>query len=759
MTEEITIKECVSADSNIKKQNFADLRYENFELIQGQVIHDIIKNKTYRLLYIPKQNSEFDQKIDKNLESLWTEKGYWICIDSKSNIPEKFDMGEIQLGLSVCRYIAVPDNFHPMIPEKISEAAQKKMDKIYALISDLINEVPDIYDRSKRMNLLQEAAKNGGVKLNNLYNYLGKYWRGGMVKEALLPNLSKIGKGRKEDFVPKNRLGRPSKYQGQNGKILTEMDFKNFNEYIKTLYYSTKKPKFREVYDNMLAHCYSRPRFEGDTSPEALPPEEKPSYMQFYYWYRKNRNSVEEAQKRLGENKFNLTSREITGRSEVEIKGPGFVYQIDATIADYYLVQEQNRNSIIGRPIIFFVRDVKTRMITGMYVTLENASYNGALMALKNCAEDKVVFCRRYGIEIKPEEWPCKHLPIMLIGDNGEIANLGIESVILQLGITVQNTPPYRGDLKAIIESIFNSLNIHLHYLVPGHVDKDAGERGAIDRKKEACVDLKTFIRLMIRCVLFYNNKWYMKTYQKTPEMRLHHTMPIPLELWNYGMQYESGALRTLSQDEIHRVLLPKSEATVTEKGIMFSGLSYTCPDAESNLWFAKARISGRYKITIAYDPSCLDVIYLYRENGTLTKCTLLSKSAAYSGASEEDMKRYHEEDLQDLAAYSQEEEQAKTNLILEIEAEVARCQKEKSDAVRNTVAARLGKKHIRENRSAEKDEISGKAEAMREQKQNDENSKDVKTSETSSASSTTDVLHDNIVRCLKQAGLLAEDD
>lgn len=749
-----------SSESNNEQENYDDLLDRKFLLMKGQIIFDTIKNQHYRLLYIPKQNSQSEKNVNTISDSSDSNKGYWISTDSKSNVPVEFKISEVLHGLQVSRYVTSSDNFTVILPAQISHAAQDKMEKAYAIIDALVKNEPDIYEQSKRKILIKQIHENSEITVKTIYKYLGLYWRGGMQKEALLPKFFKIGSGRKENFEQKKRLGRPSKYHGKNGKILTEDDFQNFRNYIKTLYLSTKKPKLREVYDNMLSHCYSKRRFDGDTMPTPLPPEEKPSYMQFYYWYRKNRDSVEEAKGRLGESKFNLTCRGTTGRSETDVLGPGMVYQIDATIADYYLVQSKNRKAIVGRPVMYFIRDVKTRMITGMYVSLENASYNGALMALKNCADDKVAFCRRYGIEIKPEEWPCHHMPNILIGDNGEMANYGIESVILKLGIAVQNTPPYRGDLKGIIESVFNTLNMHIHYLIPGHVDKDANERGAIDRKKEACIDLTTFTRLLIRCVLYYNNKCYIEKYNKTPDMRLRQIKPIPLELWNYGIQYESGALRCLTRDQINRILLPRGEATITESGIVFNGLYYTCSDAESNLWFAKARISGRSKISIVYDPTCLTVIYIYREKDSLIECTLLSKSSVYAGASEEDMKRYHEDDKQEEASYAQEQERAKTNLILEIEKEVKRCKKDSSHAVYNEVSAKLKKTYIRENRAREKDELSGKAQAMREQKLHGNNDNIDQILNTSSIDkSTADVLNDNIINYLKEAGLLMEDE
>ncbi|WP_164907503.1 hypothetical protein [Clostridium septicum] len=49
----------------------------------------------------------------------------------------------------------------------------------------------------------------------------------------------------------------------------------------------------------------------------------------------------------------------------MDVSGPGSLYQIDATVADVYLVSEFNRNWIIGRPVLYMVLDSFSRMIVG----------------------------------------------------------------------------------------------------------------------------------------------------------------------------------------------------------------------------------------------------------------------------------------------------------------------------------------------------------------------------------------------------------
>ncbi|MBR2258166.1 MAG: Mu transposase C-terminal domain-containing protein, partial [Blautia sp.] len=203
-----------------------------------------------------------------------------------------------------------------------------------------------------------------------------------------------------------------------------------------------------------------------------------------------------------------------------------------------------------------------------------------------------------------------------------------------------------------------------------------------------------------------------METYQRPPELIRAGIRPIPRDLWNYGMQFQSGALRVIRKEDIYRILLPRDKASVTDRGICFRGLYYTCGQAKNESWFDKARIAGRWSIPVNYDPTCLDHIYLPADEGMLIQCDLLSKSSAYQGFSEEDMGEALERDKQARAQAAQEEEKAKTNLILELETLVGRCQKEKKDGGVAAVGNVLDKHRLRDQRKAEKEEQSGESAA-----------------------------------------------
>lgn len=77
-------------------------------------------------------------------------------------------------------------------------------------------------------------------------------------------------------------------------------------------------------------------------------------------------------------------------------------------------------------------------------------------------------------------------------------------------------------------------------------------------------------------------------------------------------MENRTGHLQTYSRDIVRLNLLPRKEVSVTAQGIHFSHqLYYTCETAAREGWFARARIRGSWKISVAYHPNSTKHIYL----------------------------------------------------------------------------------------------------------------------------------------------------
>ena len=130
------------------------------------------------------------------------------------------------------------------------------------------------------------------------------------------------------------------------------------------------------------------------------PEEEIPTNWQMMHFYKREYQQVGRIQKRVSRIEYNKDVKPLSSTANTQVLGPGSRYEIDATIADIYLVSDSDRANIVGRPVIYMVKDVFSRMVAGFYVGFENASYIAAIQSLAMAMTDKVKFCKEYGFEI-----------------------------------------------------------------------------------------------------------------------------------------------------------------------------------------------------------------------------------------------------------------------------------------------------------------------------------------------------------------------
>ena len=278
-------------------------------------------------------------------------------------------------------------------------------------------------------------------------------------------------------------------------------------------------------------------------------------------------------------------------------------------------------------------------------------------MCILNSMEDKVEFCAKYGIQITGEDWPCHHIPNVLVGDRGEMESVAADLLVNQLNIRIENMPPYRGDLKGIIEQHFHLIDVDLAHL-PGKTGKDYGERCTEDYRLNARLTLNEFIAIIIHYVLLYNNHHYMESYGKTLQMRQMSIRPIPRDLWNFGMKYLSGTQRTLSKTAVRYAILPTEKASITDHGILFRGLFYGCDQGFREHWFDSARISGREAITISFDPRDASFIYFKPfHNDEAVECYLLDSNKITGQFSTAEIKQMQDEETAEREAYRSTED------------------------------------------------------------------------------------------------------
>lgn len=600
------------------------------------------------------------------------------------------------------------DEWLNLLPEnEISEQDRAFRDVLWEKLQCLLapeNE-PAIFDSKVRGPLVHDVVITEGISKKTLYKHIKRFWQRGKTKNALLPETSNAGgKGTKKKSTCK--LGRPRKYGGPAGKYVDTATEQIFAAAVKHHYHTKAKHTFKAAYEAMLKESYSVEVEDaaGKKRLELLPADEIPTLNQFRYWYHKHYSVVQTNTSRQGERLFNLKGRAVTGKSDTDIMGPGAQFQIDATVGDIYLVSQFNRADIIGRPILYFIIDAFSRMVAGVYVGLEGPSWAGAMMALANAASDKVGFCAEYGIDITEEEWPCHHIPDAILGDRGEMESKSVETLINSLGVRIENTPPYRADMKGIVEQYFHTVDTTVTAFLPGHVKPDMRERLGRDYRLDAKLDLYQFTKIIIECILYHNNEHSLDSFGRSEAMIRDDIPPIPIKLWEWGIANRSGLLRTFPEDVVKLCLMPAGKASVTARGIRFKGIHYLCDLAIREKWFEQARAKGSFRVDVSYDPRNMAHIYLRGvSDAPYEVCYLADWQEKYDGKYLDEIVYLHESEKMTKQQLSGRTLEARVNLSAKVDEIISEAERQASQTeLPKSKAQRT--KDIRGNRARDKE-------------------------------------------------------
>lgn len=636
---------------------------------------------------------------------------YVIDINNATSLPILRTRLEIETALNdeTAIRLAIDPFTRLVAPVNVPIKHLEVRDRSWEKISRLVTQEPQIYleEWRKRLILCDPIASQASLDL--VYGYLRKFWKRGMSKNALLPDYGNCGAPGKERGIKGGRK------RGRKPKVIliapemvgvnVDDDIRRiFNIAFKRYYESKERSSLKRAFERMIANHFNLGRvLQGNIEIPIMPEAHMvPTLGQFTYWYHQQRNLVHSIVSREGRRAYVLRHRPVLGSSTKSAFGPGSIYQIDATIADIYLVSQIDRSRIIGRPVLYFCMDVFSRLCVGLHVALEGPSWLTGMVALANATCDKVSFCAELGITIPEEDWPSRFLPEQINADRGEFINISSDQLVDNLNITFANCPPFRGDLKGIVERSFRRANDTFIKWVPGAVRKR--ELGEPDYRLDATLTLHEFTKTLVLMIIEYNLYHRLDKYPLDREMMGDDVDPVPIDLWNWGIVNRTGHLRERAPDTVKLALLPRDTATVTLRGIRFKGMYYGCELAIREQWFVKARHSGTWTIEASYDPRKPEIIYLNTGSGNLESCQLLSSNEQFKDLPIEEILDYQENQKQKASLHRSVRMQSQGELSAIIEATVDEALKRTEEAKSQQNASKSSRtKGIRDNRQAEK--------------------------------------------------------
>lgn len=549
----------------------------------------------------------------------------WVInVTNTSALPRLYTLNEIQ-------------ELHPVKPKNAlqapmpSIAAIRRANAAFEAIEPLLK-TPDIFVPAKRHALLVARATELGTTTGRLLRSLRRYWQKGMARDALLPNFQNCGarerqatqgRGRKSD------LPETATYQMSPG------DYRLIEKFVRKTLTSGKLTTKTDAYQRLLEKHYSY--VDADGTRFLKPKCERPSFRQFDYAVLSLFSFEQLKRAKVGEAEFEQNHRAKLGYGLEGCLGVGHIYEIDATIADLFLVYSEDRSRIIGKPSLYLIYDRFSRLVVGFYVGIEEPSWLAAMQAICFIAEDKEAICKKYKVPYDPADWPAHGaFPEEFVADRGpEFTSNASSNLSEQLRITVTNLPARRPDRKGTVECGFKLIQRSLADVVPGYEPpENAKKRQGKKYDKDACMTLDEFRSTMLEAIIYHNRK-VMRDYPLPLDMLSQGITPSAINIWNANIQERCGALVRYEANRVRSCLLPKGEASVQQQGIFFKGAYYSCPEAIKQGWFVKA---GRrqFRVKVSYDMRLADSIYIEDRsapNGFI-EAVLTERSAAYRGMS-----------------------------------------------------------------------------------------------------------------------------
>ena len=521
-------------------------------------------------------------------EILSQEDGTWIISYDYPQSPVFISANQIMNY----RKVAAPKQYLYMNSQeyKMSDAEKERLE----LIGPLIERDESIFDKRFRAETAKRIANENNTTQRRIikiyYNYLA---------------------GKSLTQPKKSRTKKLNLYQ-------------DYQWAINQFYFSAKKMSLRDSYDAMLLQRYM--------TEDGILKDDIPTWSSFRHYYYDNAFHKRSKKKiaRNGLSNYQRNERPLTG-SAMKWKEKIGAYQMDATIADIYLVSRFDNSEIIGRPNIYIAVDTVTQLIAGIYVGL--ASGESAVMAcLANAATDKVLFCKQHGIDICKEQWPSEGLPAEIITDKGrDFMSARVLELTKKYKIEFEALPPFRPDEKGLVEKTFDVLQQRYKPLLRGRgvIEPDAQERWAVDYKAQAVLDLNEFTKIIIHCVVYINSARILNNYMMGADMVAAGAKPISASLWMWYRNYKYDMTIPVYELEINQLILQRKEAVFSRKGIRHNKLWYVY----ENMEYMLEKLGTGKKVTIGYDDENTSYIYLI-EDGEYIRFELSLSDHVYGGIS-----------------------------------------------------------------------------------------------------------------------------
>lgn len=504
-----------------------------------------------------------------------------------------------------------------LLPDLKDENYLKKQALMQFIMQEYGPLYEKLYGKTTKTNL-KKTMEDLGIQRDAAWRAIRRFLQSGLDMAAIVDGRS-LRSGKRNPYKYSKKTGHPTMNALGTGVPLTDEIRTYFDEAIKDFLIGRAKTK-KDAYMTMIEkHFINEEETPTGIRVSVLPDNLRPTLKQFlnYTRVRVPQEEIDKAKTSAREQRNNkrlLLSDNLQG-----VMGPGDLWEVDECEIDLSLVSVENPSVTVGRPIVYVMIDVYTRMIVAYSVAFDNNSVLGITNCFLNLLDDKQELCNRFGIQIGANEWPSKILPLRLRSDYGaEYISHAMDTICCKLGVAKELVSPATGSLKGQVEQLFHQIHAAQNSLLEG--------KGLIEKRydsnhhQEAILNIQEFEAVLLTYIVGHNRK-YMEKYPLTKDMRQQNVEPCPIDLWKYGVSL-NGSPRPITNEVMfrHSLLLPV-KASVGRAGITFKGLFYINLQDEALLRdMYLASTHGKKKLESAcIDPRNIGHLYYIREGKLMT--------------------------------------------------------------------------------------------------------------------------------------------
>lgn len=286
---------------------------------------------------------------------------------------------------------------------------------------------------------------------------------------------------------------------------------------------------------------------------------------------------------------------------------------MEKTEADAYSCSEVVKGYLEGSHLpklwVVRIRCLASRLLTGIGFSLKGEAASAYRMALFCQAIDKVKFCKLFGLEIEPNEWPSKGGSPHAIHDRGPGSTNGADTDESGFRPVIKEiAPTYSGQSKASIES--------------SH-PRDVQLEGAPAYIETSMSFVQLGVREIVKTVAA--NHAIDISDSLGNDALIAGVLPTPIHLWNYLDGLGRTYATPMTFEQAVRAYLTPIEVTVRNDGVYFKAQRFSSEALRLSGILQQSHDSGRFSIKAYMLDVCVRHLWVETASGLVEIDAMLS--------------------------------------------------------------------------------------------------------------------------------------